>query len=49
MGRAMGVLGALSVLLVFLGSVFAGACAAFGARVYWKDTSHRVRRFGRRQ
>jgi hypothetical protein len=49
MGRAMGVLGALSVLLVLLGSVFVGACAALGARVHWKDTSDRVRRFGRRQ
>jgi hypothetical protein len=45
----MGVLVALSVLLVLFGSVFVGACAALGARVHWKDTSDRGLWFGRRQ
>ena len=49
MGRTMGVLGALSVVLVLLGSVCVGAYVALGARVRWKDAPDRVRRFVRRQ
>ena len=49
MGRTVGVLGALSVVLVLAGSVCVGAYAALGARVRLKDTPDRVRRFVRRQ